>query len=115
MGDVLSEILLQDFPGRESVFDHVMEQSGHDAGQIETEIRQDMGNLQGMSEVRLARRPNLPAMLHSGEDVRPPEELHVRVGHVLLDLFLNVFKPDQGGRFPQEAGFFPVFPWLTQG
>ena len=54
---------------------HVVQETGSHADDVQFHVRKDVGDLQRMDEVRLARMTYLSLMLQGGEDVGPPQEL----------------------------------------
>ncbi len=92
----LAEQLPDLLDGVRRVLDDVVQQAGGDRHGVEPHVGQDVGHLERMDEVGLARAAHLAAMLVGGKDVRPPEQLGVglRVGGThLLD---EVLEPDHG-------------------
>ena len=71
---------------------------GGDGDDVQPQVGQDVGHLERVDEIRLARPADLPLVLVGGEHVGPPEQLGVgvRVGRAhFLD---EVLEPDHGGR-----------------
>ena len=73
-----------------------MQQADGDGGLVEPHVGQDVGDVEGMDQVRLARAAHLPAMLARGEDVGLLKQFLVEVRLVGLDLVEDVFEADHG-------------------
>ena len=95
--DVLAEVFLDRLASRQSVLQHVVQEAGDDAGQIELEIGEDEGDRQRVRQIRLARRSRLALVLLGREDVGLAQEVEVGPLHVGLDFFLDVLEADHGG------------------
>ena len=83
---------------REGVLDHVVEQAGGDRDGVELHVRQEVGDRQGMDQVRLPRMTNLSPVLEGGEDIRPPEQLDVGVRAVGPDFFKEILEANHENR-----------------
>ena len=73
-----------------------MQQPDGDGGLVEPHVGQDVGDVERMDEVRLARAAHLSAMLARGEDVGAFEQLLIEVRLVALDFVEDVFEADHG-------------------
>ena len=89
-------MLLQRLLGGERVFEDVVQQADGDRGLVEPHVGQDVGDVERMDQVGLARAAHLPAMLARGKDVRLLQQLLVEVGLVTLDLVEDVLEADHG-------------------
>ena len=77
VGDLRAE-QLRDALGRgQRVLDDVVEQPGGDRHDVELHVGEEVGDLERMHQVRLARVADLPLMFQRRKDVRPPEKLEV--------------------------------------
>src|SRR4029079_7606536 len=92
--DLIAEIILYRVEIDQSIFDHIVKQAGRDAHVIQTHVRENIGDLERMDQVRLARRSLLPAMVERRKKIRAPDEVNIGTGPVMLDLFYYVFDPD---------------------
>ena len=96
LGDVVAEHLLQRLLRGERVLEDVVEQPDGDGGLVEAHLREDVRDLEGVDQVRLARAADLPAMLPRREDVGPLQQLLVEVRLIALDLLEDLFEADHG-------------------
>ena len=71
-----------------------MEEPGGDGDDVELHVGEEIGDLERVDEVRLARMADLSLVLEGGEDVRPPEQLDVGLGVGRPDLFDEVLEPN---------------------
>ena len=94
MRDVGAEKLLDTLDWRLRVFDDVVEQPRGDGNDVELHVREEIGNLERMDEVRLPRVADLSLVLEGGEDVRPPQHLNIGLGVDRPDLFDEVLEPN---------------------
>ncbi len=69
-----AEVLRDRLDGGQRVLDDVVQQAGDDAGRVQLELGEDVGHLQRVDQVGLARAPDLVAVLAGGEDVGPAQE-----------------------------------------
>ena len=97
LGHVVAKKLLQRLLRRQSVFEHVVKQTDGDRGLVEPHLREDVGDVEGMDEVRLAGAAHLAAMLACREDEGLVEQLLIEVGLVAFDFVEDVFEADHGG------------------
>ena len=100
VGDLGTEQLLDALDGGQRVLDDVVEQAGGDGDHVQPHVGEDVGDLERMDEVGLARVADLSLVLEGGEDVGPPEQLDVGVGAVGPDLFDQVLEPNHGDWCP---------------
>ena len=98
VGDFRAEELLDALDGRQRVFDDVVEQAGGDGHDVELHVGEEVGNRQGMDQIRLSRVADLSPVLEGREDVGPPEQLDVGVRAVGPDLFEQIFEANHGIR-----------------
>ena len=96
LGDVVAEHLLQGLFRGERVLEDVVEQPDGDGGLVEAHLRENVRDLEGVDEIRLARAADLPAMLPRREDVGPLQQLLVEVRLIALDLLEDLFEADHG-------------------
>ena len=94
MRDVRPEQLLDPLDRGLRVFDNVVQQPGGHGDDIELHVREQVGDLQRMHQVRLARMADLSLVLVGREYVGPAEQLDVGVGIGGADLFYEVLEPD---------------------
>ena len=90
--DVVAKGIADAFDGGERVLDDVVEKAGGDADDVELHVGQNVGDLERMDEVGLARVADLSLVLQGREDVGPPEQLEVGIGTVGPDLFQQVLE-----------------------
>ncbi len=90
-----SRILLDRVRG---VLDDVVEQAGGDGHHVEPQVRQDVGDLQRVDQVRLPGPADLSLVLVGREHIGPPEQLGVGVRSRRADLLDEVLEPDHGCR-----------------
>ena len=62
-----------------------MQEAGGDRHDVEFHVRERVGDLERMNQVRLTGMAHLALVLERGEDVRPPQELEVGLGTVAPD------------------------------
>ena len=77
--DLRAEELGDTLGGGQRVLDDVVEQTGGDRDHVELHVGQEVGNFERVNQIRLPRMADLSLVLERGEDVRPPEQLEVRV------------------------------------
>ena len=94
VGDLLTKELHELLLGRQGVLKNVVQQTDGDGGLIETHVGQDVGHIEGMHEIGLARAADLSTMLQSREDVGLLEKLFVEARLIALDLVEDVFETD---------------------
>ena len=83
--DLLAEFLV-DLGARDvGVLDHVVQQRGSNGGVVELELGQDRRDLEGMREIRIARRALLMTVRLHGVDIGAVEQRLVGAGVVFLD------------------------------
>ena len=95
--DVFAERLADLFRGGERVFDDVVQQAGGNADGVELHVGEDVGDLERMDEVGLARMAHLSLVLQGRKHVGPAEQLEVRVGAVALDLIQQILEANHDG------------------
>ena len=96
--DVVAEGLADALDGGERVLDDVVEQAGGDADDVQLHVGEDVGDLERMDEVGLARMADLSLVLQGRKHVGPPEQLEVRVWAVAPDLFEQVLEANHSNR-----------------
>ncbi len=94
VGDVLAELRLQDLARRQGVLEHVVQETGDDAGQVEPEVREDRRDRERVHEVRLSGGARLALVFLGREGVRPAQKIEVGVLDIRLDLGLDVLEAD---------------------
>ncbi len=77
LGDLGAEALLESVAGGEGVLEDVVEQPDGDADLVELEVGQQVGDRQGVGQVRLARASRLVLVHLGGEDVDLAQEVFV--------------------------------------
>ena len=82
VGDLGAEELGDALGRRQRVLDDVVQQAGGDGHDVELHVREEVGDFERVNEIRLAGMAHLSLVLEGGEDVRPPQELEVRLGAV---------------------------------
>ena len=115
--DVVAERVADALDGGEGVLDHVVQEAGGDADDVELHVGEDVGDFERMDEVRLAGMADLSLVLEGREHIGPPEQLEVGVRTVGPDLVEQVLEANHGIRClnvrgPQETGrlFAPSEP-----
>ena len=93
-----AEQLLDAFDRRQRIFDDVVEQAGGDGDGVQFHVREEVGDGEGMDEIRLAGVAHLAPVLEGGEHVRTPEQLDVGVRAVSADLFQEIFESNHENR-----------------
>ena len=73
------------------VLDRVVQQAGGDGGRVHSHIRQHLGHLQRVDDVRLARGPHLPFMMADAELPGLADQGNVIAGAVGVDLLEKSF------------------------
>ena len=63
----------------ERILDDVVEEAGGDRHDIQLHVGEEVGDLEGMHQIRLAGMADLPLVLERREDIGPPQQLEVRV------------------------------------
>jgi hypothetical protein len=102
--DVGAEQLLDPLDRRLGVLDDVVEQPGRHRHDVQLHVREQVGDLEGMDQVRLTRMADLPLVLVGRKDVGPPQQLDVCVGCVGTHFFDEVFEPDHDPRCLKSRG-----------
>ena len=98
VGDVGAEQLADPLDRRLGVLDDVVQQPGGDGDDVELHVGEQVGHLERMDQVGLARMADLSLVLEGRKDVRPPQQLGVGVRIGGPDLFDEVLEPDHGWR-----------------
>jgi hypothetical protein len=73
-----------------------VEQTRRNSCDVQTQIRQQVGYLEWMHEIRLARVANLPLVLQRRKHVGATEELDVGLWAVAPDLLEEILEPNHG-------------------
>jgi hypothetical protein len=94
VGDVGAEQLLDPLDRRLRVLDDVVQEPGGHRHDVELHVGEQIGDLEGVDQVGLARMAHLSLVLVGRKDVGPPEQFDVRVGICRPDLFYQVLEPD---------------------
>ena len=71
-----------------------MEETGGDGDNVEIQVGEEIGDLERVNQVGLARMADLSLVLEGREDIRPPEQLDVSLGVGGPDLFDEVLEPN---------------------
>ena len=95
--DVFAELLADLLRRREGVFDHVVQQAGGDADRVELHVGEDVGHLERMDEVGLARMADLSLVLQGRKHVGLAEQFEVGVRAVAPDLVEQILETDHDG------------------
>ena len=61
--DLLPELLGDVFGSNRGIFDGIVQQAGRDRGRVQLHLRQNLGYLEGMQDIRLPGGPELPAVV----------------------------------------------------
>ena len=72
---------------RQCIFDRIVQQSAGDAGHVELQVGNDIGNRQRVYQIGLARKPFLSLVNLRGKIISFAQKLDVRRGIIGLDLF----------------------------
>ena len=96
VGDLGPEQLLDALDGGEGVLDDVVEQAGGDGDGVQPHVGEDVGDLERMDEVGLARVADLSLVLERREDVGAPQQLDVGVGGIGPNFLDQVLEPNHG-------------------
>ena len=83
--DLLAEHLRELLRRVNRVFNDVMQERGRDRDVVDMELREDLGDVQRVDDVRLARDALLPLVRGERELVRPLDEPPVRARLVAFD------------------------------
>ena len=75
-------------------YEDVVKQPGGDRHDVELHVGEQVGDLERMDQIRLARMAHLSLVLVGRKDVGPPEQFDVGVGVGRADLFNQVLEPD---------------------
>ncbi len=85
-GDLIAKDAPHLVHGRQGVFHRIVEEAPHDARDIQLQLGNDVGDGQGMNEVRLSRKALLPGVDSRREIVGPADQVEVGRGVIGLDL-----------------------------
>ena len=94
VGDVGAEQLPDPLDRRLGVLDDVVQQPGGDGDHVELHVGEQVGDLERMHEVGLARVAHLTLVLEGREDVRAPQQFGVGLRIAGPYLFDEVLEPD---------------------
>jgi hypothetical protein len=86
--DVVAEVLPDRADIGQGVLHDVVEEADADAGHVQPQLRQNVGHLEGMSQVGLAGLTHLPLVFPGGENVGLAKQFDVGVGMVSLNRLL---------------------------
>jgi hypothetical protein len=78
--------------------DDVVQQAGGDGDRVELHVGEEVGDRQGVDEVRLPGMADLSPVLEGGEDVGLPEQLDVGIRAVGPDLFEEILEANHDFR-----------------
>ena len=92
-----SEQLLDALDRRERVLDDVVQQAGSDGHDVESHVREDVGDLERMDEIRLTGMANLSLVLERREDIRLSQQFDICVRRAGPDLLDEVLEPNHRG------------------
>ena len=84
--------LLDALDGRQGVLDDVVEQAGGDGHHVQPHVRQEVGHLQGVHHIGLARMAHLSLVLEGRKHVGPAKQFEVGIGVVAPDLLDQIFE-----------------------
>ena len=116
VGDVLAEGVADALDGGEGVLDDVVEEAGRHADDVQLHVGEDVGDLERMDQIRLARMAHLSLVLQGRKHVGPPEQLEVGVGAVAPDLVEQVLEANHGNWcLTYRAGFAAPEPGVPAG
>ena len=96
--DLLAEQLADLLDGVRRVLDDVVQEAGGDGDDVQPQVGEDVGDLERVDEVGLARAAHLSLVLVGREHVGPPEQLDVGLGVGGPHLLDEVLEPDHGAR-----------------
>ena len=82
--------------GGERVLDDVVEQAGGDRDDVELQVGQEIGHLERVHHVRLARMAHLSLVLEGGEDVGAAQQLEIGIRAVRPDLLEQILEANHG-------------------
>ena len=94
MRDFGPEELVDPLDVGERVFDDIVEEAGRDRDDVELEVGQEIGDLERMHHIGLARMAHLPLVLEGREDIGPPQQLEVRLRAVGSDFLEEGLEPN---------------------
>ena len=97
MGDLGAEQLLDALDGRQGVLDDVMEQAGGDGHHVQPHVRQEIGHLERVHHIGLARMAHLSLVLEGREHVGPAKQLEVGIRVVPPDLLEQILEANHAG------------------
>ena len=92
VGHLGAEQLLDAIDGRQGVLDDVVEQPGGDGHHVQAHVGQEIGHLEGVDHVGLARMAHLSLVLEGREHVGPAKQFEVGVGVVAPDLLEQILE-----------------------
>jgi len=101
--DFGAEILLYRIDAGLGIFDYVVQQSSGYADRVEVEVGEQIGNLERMDEVRLARFTSLSAMFAGREEVCAAQEVFIRAGMISANLFEYGLDTNHNGDFRNRS------------
>ena len=84
--DLQAELFLDLFQAGEGVLNRVVQQAGHDTGDVELHVGDDLRHLDGMHEIGIARAAFLPLVHALGKGIGPRHEVGVRFRMVRVHL-----------------------------
>jgi hypothetical protein len=115
-----AEVLFDHLERDVGVFDYVVQQPGGHADGVQLELRQYVRHFERVDQIGLARLSDLTPVLARGKQVGLAQQLLVRAGVVLANLFQNSLESNHmvkggGGREPLEISSLklvtsPVWP-----
>ena len=78
--------------GRQRVLDHVVEQAGGNRDGVELHVGEEIGDGQGVDQVRLTGVAHLSPVLEGRKDVGAPQQLDVGFRSIGADLFEEILE-----------------------
>ncbi len=94
VGDLLTEQFPDFLDGIGRVFDDVVQEAGGDGHDVQTLVGQQIGDFQGMHQIRLPRSTDLSLVLVGRKYIGPPEQFGVRIRIGGPDFVDKIFEPN---------------------
>ncbi len=86
-GDVGAELLIDLFSGEGGIFEYIVKETGCDGGGIEMELREDLGDLDTVHDIRFAGEPGLSGMRFIGYAIGMADQVQISSGDIFFYLF----------------------------
>ena len=116
LGDALDDVrdlgpepLGDDLDGGERVLDDVVEQAGGDRDNVELQVGEEVGHLEGMHHVRLPGVPHLPLVLEGREHVGAAQQLEIGIRAVCANLLKQILEANHGARCLSHVCWWTCF------